>query len=156
MDTLPCQVCGGRCVPDRAWPPGAVDPRGAADLLPALAPDTHAVSMPLAFMTVLDRTVLRGKFRGTLTLGDASEIRALAAPRDRLVAGPTLEVLTVTMSSAGHPVRPGGSGPLVDELFQDTEPVRSAEDLARAGVFAEGEVEEFLADLYAMRRSDVG
>jgi len=67
-----------------------------------------------------------------------------------------LEVLTVTMSDAGHPVRPGGSGPSVDELFRDSEPVRSAEDLACAGVFAEGEVEEFLADLYVMRRSDVG
>lgn len=66
------------------------------------------------------------------------------------------KVPTVTISNAGHPVRPGGSGPSVDELFRDAEPVRSAEDLAREGVFAEGEVEEFLADLYAMRRSDVG
>jgi hypothetical protein len=33
--------------------------------------------------------------------------------------------------------------------------VRSAEDLAHDGVFDDGEVEEFLADLYAMRRSDV-
>ncbi|MGH3898337.1 MAG: hypothetical protein ACRDTA_08790 [Pseudonocardiaceae bacterium] len=62
----------------------------------------------------------------------------------------------MTMSDAGQPVRPGGSRPSVDELFRDTEPVRSAEDLAREGVFAEGEVEDFLADLYAMRRSDVG
>ncbi len=62
----------------------------------------------------------------------------------------------MTMSDAGHPVRPGGSGPSADELFRDTEPVRSAEDLDGEGIFAEGEVEEFLADLYAMRRSDVG
>lgn len=60
------------------------------------------------------------------------------------------------MSDAGHPAQPGGSRLSVDELFRDTEPVRSAEDLAREGIFAEGEVEEFLADLYAMRRSDVG
>lgn len=59
------------------------------------------------------------------------------------------------MSNAGQPVRPGGRGPSGDELFRDTEPVRSAADLAREGVFTEGEVEEFLADLYAMRRSDV-
>lgn len=62
----------------------------------------------------------------------------------------------MTMSNAGHPVRPGGSGPSVEELFRDTEPVRSAGDLASEGIFAEGEVEEFLADLYAMRHSDVG
>jgi hypothetical protein len=45
--------------------------------------------------------------------------------------------------------------PTVDELFGDSEPVRSAQDLAREGIFDDGEVEEFLADLYAMRRSDV-
>jgi hypothetical protein len=28
-------------------------------------------------------------------------------------------------------------------------------DLARSGIFDDGEVEQFLADLYAMRRSDV-
>jgi len=82
-------------------------------------------------------------------------MRALAAPRDKLVAELPLEVPTVTMSDAGHPVRPGASGPSVEEMFRDTEPVRSAEDLAWEGVFAEGEVEEFLADLYAIRRSDV-
>jgi len=40
-------------------------------------------------------------------------------------------------------------------LFRDSEPVRSADDLAREAVFDEGEVEEFLADLYAMRRADL-
>jgi len=80
----------------------------------------------------------------------------VAAPRDRLVTERLLEVPTVTMSNAGHPVRPGGSGPSVEEVFRDTEPVGSAEDLAREGIFAEGEVEEFLADLSTMRRSDVG
>jgi hypothetical protein len=43
----------------------------------------------------------------------------------------------------------------VDELFHGSEPVQKAEDLARAGVFDDGEVEQFLADLYAMRHSDV-
>ena len=59
------------------------------------------------------------------------------------------------MSDPERPLPPSGPWPSVDELFGATEPVRSAEDLARDGVFAEGEVEEFLADLYAMRRSDV-
>ena len=43
----------------------------------------------------------------------------------------------------------------VDELFQDSAPVRSAEDLAEDRVFDEGELEEFLADLGAMRRTDL-
>jgi hypothetical protein len=43
----------------------------------------------------------------------------------------------------------------VDDLFDASEPVRKAEDLARNGVFDDGEVEQFLADLHAMRRSNV-
>jgi hypothetical protein len=43
----------------------------------------------------------------------------------------------------------------VDDLFAASEPIRNAEDLARNGVFDDGEVEQFLTDLYAMRRSDV-
>jgi hypothetical protein len=42
----------------------------------------------------------------------------------------------------------------IDDIFGASESVRTAEDLARDGVFGTGEVEEFLADLYAMRRSD--
>jgi len=42
----------------------------------------------------------------------------------------------------------------VDDLFLSVEPVRSADDLARSGVFEDGEVELFLADLYAMRHAD--
>jgi hypothetical protein len=60
--------------------------------------------------------------------------------------------------STTEPERPSsarGSTPTVDELFGASEPVGSAQDLARDGVFDDGEVEEFLADLYAMRRSDV-
>lgn len=64
-------------------------------------------------------------------------------------------VSTVTTNSAEHPFPPSGSRPSVDELFRDAEPVRSAADLAREGVFEEGEMEEFLADLYAMRRADL-
>jgi hypothetical protein len=33
----------------------------------------------------------------------------------------------------------------MDDLFGASEPVHSADDLARAGVFDDGEVEEFLA-----------
>jgi hypothetical protein len=43
----------------------------------------------------------------------------------------------------------------VDELFLGAAPVRSAEDLAEDGVFDDGELEEFLADLGAMRRADL-
>lgn len=61
----------------------------------------------------------------------------------------------MTRDSAGYSFPAGGSRPSVDELFRDSEPVRSADDLARDGIFDEGEVEEFLADLYAMRRADL-
>ncbi|MGH3097796.1 MAG: hypothetical protein ACRDMV_17570 [Streptosporangiales bacterium] len=60
----------------------------------------------------------------------------------------------MTTYRAEHPF-PSGSQPRVEELFQDSEPIRSADDLAREGVFDDGEVEEFLADLYAMRRADL-
>ena len=43
----------------------------------------------------------------------------------------------------------------VDDLFQGSVPVQSAEDLAMDGVFDDGELEEFLADLAAMRRADL-
>ena len=59
------------------------------------------------------------------------------------------------MSGAEYPVPPGGPRPSVDELFRDSEPLRSADELACDGVFDEGEVDEFLADLYAMRRADL-
>ena len=45
--------------------------------------------------------------------------------------------------------------PTVDDVFGASEPIQKAEDLARSGIFDDGEVEQFLADLYAMRRSDV-
>ena len=45
--------------------------------------------------------------------------------------------------------------PSLDDIFRDSEPLQSAEDLAQDGIFDDGEVEEFIADLYAMRRSDV-
>lgn len=45
--------------------------------------------------------------------------------------------------------------PSIEDIFGDSAPLRSAEDLAHAGIFEDGEVEEFIADLYAMRGSDV-
>ncbi len=45
--------------------------------------------------------------------------------------------------------------PSVEDIFGDSTPLRAAEDLAQAGIFDDGEVEEFIADLYATRRSDV-
>ena len=45
--------------------------------------------------------------------------------------------------------------PSVEETFGDSAPLRSAEDLAHPRIFDDGEVEEFIVDLHAMRRSDV-
>lgn len=45
--------------------------------------------------------------------------------------------------------------PSVEDIFGDSAPWRSAKDLPHAGIFDDDEVEEFIADLYAMRRSDV-
>jgi hypothetical protein len=61
----------------------------------------------------------------------------------------------MTTSDSPRPARRHPASPTVDDLFDASEPVRTAEDLARDGVFDDGEVEQFLADLYAMRRSDV-
>lgn len=60
----------------------------------------------------------------------------------------------VTADNAGHPAR-GRAATSVDELFQGSAPVRSAEDLAEDGVFDDGEVQEFLTDLDMLRRADV-
>lgn len=43
----------------------------------------------------------------------------------------------------------------VDELFAHAQPVRSAADLAHDGIFDDDEIDEFLTDLYAMRRSNL-
>lgn len=59
------------------------------------------------------------------------------------------------MGSADRPARGDASRLSVDHLFDATAPVESGQDLARDGVFDEGEVEELLIDLYALRRSDV-
>lgn len=61
----------------------------------------------------------------------------------------------VTANDADYSGRPERSEASADELFQRSVPVRSAEDLAQEGVFDDGELEEFLADLAAMRRADL-
>jgi hypothetical protein len=61
----------------------------------------------------------------------------------------------VTADSADYSGRRGRSVASADELFQGSAPVRSAADLAEDGVFDDGELEEFLADLAAMRHADL-
>ncbi len=61
----------------------------------------------------------------------------------------------MTTSDSPRPAQPHPPAPTVDDLFDASESISKAEDLARVGVFDDGEVEQFLADLYAMRRSDV-
>ena len=61
----------------------------------------------------------------------------------------------MTTSDSPRPSQPRPAASTVENLFYGNEPVQKAEDLARDGVFDDGEVEQFLADLYAMRRSDI-
>jgi hypothetical protein len=61
----------------------------------------------------------------------------------------------VTVNSAGDSSRPVRSKVSADELFADSAPVSTVDDLAHEGVFDDGELEEFLADLAALRRADL-
>ena len=61
----------------------------------------------------------------------------------------------MTTNDSQRPNRRQTSMPTVDDIFGASNPMQKAEDLAHNGIFDEGEVEQFLADLYAMRRSDV-
>jgi hypothetical protein len=67
-----------------------------------------------------------------------------------------LEVDVVTASSADYSDRRAQSVVPADDLFQGSAPVQSAENLAADGVFDDGELAEFLADLAAMRRGRPG
>jgi hypothetical protein len=60
-----------------------------------------------------------------------------------------------TADSADYSGRPERPQVTADDLFQGSAPVRSGEDLAQDGVFDDGELEEFLADLTAMRHADL-
>ena len=46
------------------------------------------------------------------------------------------------------------AGVPVEEIFRGVEPIRGADDLARDGIFEDGELEAFLTDLRAMRHAD--
>lgn len=61
----------------------------------------------------------------------------------------------MTTNDSQRPNRRQASMPTVDDVFGASEPIQKAEDLARSGIFDDGEVEQFLADLHAMRHSDV-
>ncbi len=61
----------------------------------------------------------------------------------------------MTANSADYSGRRERSVASADDLFQGAPVVGSAEDLAVDGVFDDGELEEFLADLAAMRRADL-
>jgi hypothetical protein len=61
----------------------------------------------------------------------------------------------MTTNDSPRPRRQKAATPTVDDVFGTSEPIHNADDLARSGIFDDGEVEQFLADLYAMRRSDV-
>ena len=61
----------------------------------------------------------------------------------------------MTTNSPGPLAEPEHSAPSIEEIFRGSNPICSADDLARDGVFDEGELEEFLADLAAMRRADL-
>lgn len=65
------------------------------------------------------------------------------------------EMHTVSTTDPHQPPAKPPLVPSIEDIFGDSAPLRSAEDLAHAGIFDDGEVEEFIADLYAMRRSDV-
>lgn len=61
----------------------------------------------------------------------------------------------MTSSSAGEALPPERAAASVEDLFADTEPVHSAQDLAREGVFDDDELTAFLSDLYAARHTDL-
>lgn len=63
------------------------------------------------------------------------------------------ETHTVSTTDPHQPAAKQPLVPSVEDIFGDSAPLRSAEDLAHAGIFDDGEVEEFIVDLYAMRRS---
>ena len=62
---------------------------------------------------------------------------------------------TLSTTDPQHPAIKRPPIPSLEDIFGDSGPLRSAEDLAQDGIFDDGEVEEFITDLYAMRRSDV-
>jgi hypothetical protein len=60
----------------------------------------------------------------------------------------------MTASQQPPPDRAANASVSVEELFRGVEPIRSADDLAGEGIFEDGELEQFLTDLRAMRHAD--
>jgi hypothetical protein len=65
------------------------------------------------------------------------------------------EMHAVSTTDPQQPATKQSNVPSIKDIFGDSAPLLAAEDLAHTGIFDDGEVEEFIADLYAMRRSDV-
>jgi hypothetical protein len=57
-------------------------------------------------------------------------------------------------ASNAQPARHRTSPPSVDDLFAETPPLRSVDELARDGLFDDEELQEFLADHSASRRAE--
>ena len=62
----------------------------------------------------------------------------------------------MTANRADHPLPPARSEHSVEDLFRGSAPITSANDLGQDGVFDDGELDEFLADLAGARRGDLG
>lgn len=60
----------------------------------------------------------------------------------------------MTASQQPPPEHGAHSGPSIEDLFRDVAPIRTADDLARDGIFEDGEIEHFLTDLRMMRHAD--
>jgi hypothetical protein len=60
----------------------------------------------------------------------------------------------MTASQQPPPDHAANAGVSVEDLFRGIEPIRSADDLARDGIFEDGELEQFLTNLRAMRHAD--
>ncbi|MBW0119443.1 hypothetical protein [Pseudonocardia abyssalis] len=65
------------------------------------------------------------------------------------------ETHTVSTTDPHPPAARQPLVPSIEDIVGDSAPLRSADDLAQAGLVDDGGAEEFIADLYAMRRSDV-
>lgn len=82
-------------------------------------------------------------------------VRSVSPPRVYDRRCPTTEE-PPPVSTHPEPAPTARAGrPSLDALFADAQPIGSADDLARAGVFDDSEIDEFLTDLYAMRRSNL-
>ena len=126
------------------------------------APVTSAPSTDIAGrLHLVSRLVSRGVGRSPDTClvhepargaQDYHQRIAHAAPRDHL---DRREEHTVSTTDPQQPATKQRPIPSLEDIFGNSEPLQSAEDLAQDGIFDDGEVEEFIADLYTMRRSDV-